>query len=106
MPIYKTLEKSYILNILKKGSIFLYSKRIFFRGIVEFTSLAMAIFRVTLHDRAQIFLKKIIIYENDDSVCFHFLYTDQICDEWKEFDMKKYILFGETLNCKLQCKLN
>ena len=79
MPIYKTLEKSWILNILRKESIFLYSKRKnFFRRIGVFTSLGVAIFRVTLRDRAQIFLKKATIYENDDSICFHFLYTDQM----------------------------
>ena len=78
MLIYKTLEKSWILNILRKESIFLYSKRKkFFRRIGVFTSLGVAIFRVTLRDRAQIFLKKATIYENDDSICFHFLYTDQ-----------------------------
>ena len=79
MPISKTLEKSWILNILRKESIFLYSKRKnFFRRIGVFTSLGVAIFRVTLRDRAQIFLKKATIYENDDSICFHFLYTDQM----------------------------
>ena len=45
-----------------------------------FTSLGVAIFWVTLRDRAQIFLKKATIYENDDSICFHFIYTNQI---WK-----------------------
>ena len=33
-----------------------------------FTSLGVATFWVTLRDRAQIFLKKETIYENDDSV--------------------------------------
>ena len=79
MLIYKTLEKSWILNILRKESIFLYSKRKnFFRRIGVFTSLGVAIFRVTLRDRAQIFLKKVTIYENDDSIWFHFLCTDQM----------------------------
>ena len=79
MPIGKTLEKSWILNILRKESILLYSKRKnFFQRIGVFTSLGVAIFWVTLRDRAQIFLKKATIYENDDSICFHFLYTDQM----------------------------
>ena len=79
MLIYKTLEKSWILNILRKESIFLYSKRKnFFRRIGVFTSLGVAIFRVTLRDRAQIFLKKATIYANDDLICFHFPYKDQM----------------------------
>ena len=39
MPIYKVLEKSWILNILRKESIFLYLKIIFFmifRGVYFF----------------------------------------------------------------------
>ena len=78
MPIYKTLEKSWILNILRKESIFLYLKIFFFRGIAVFTSLGVAIFRVILRDCAQIFLKNTTIYEKDDSICFHFLYMDQM----------------------------
>ena len=79
MPVYKTLEKCSILQILRKESLFLYSKRkIFIRPIGMPTSLGVAIFRVTLRDRAQIFLKKAAIYENDDSTCFHFFYTDQM----------------------------
>ena len=53
-------------------------EKIFFRRMGVFTSLDVAIFRVTLRDRAQIFLKKPAIYENDDSTCFHFFYTDQM----------------------------
>ena len=53
-------------------------EKIFFRRMGVFTSLDVAIFRVTLRDRAQIFLKKAAIYENDDSTCFHFFYTDQM----------------------------
>ena len=79
MPIYKTLEKSWILHILRKESIFLYSKRkIFIRRVGVFTSLGVAIFRVTLRDHTQIFLKKAIIYENDDSICLQYLYTDHM----------------------------
>ena len=51
---------------------------IFFRRIGVFTSLGVAIFRVTLRDRAQIFLKNATVYESDDSIFFHFLYTDQM----------------------------
>ena len=36
-------------------------KKIFFRPIRVFTSLGVAIFRVTLRDRSQIFLKKATI---------------------------------------------
>ena len=79
MPISKTLEKSWILNILRKESIFSRLKeKFFFRLIGVFTSLGVAIFGVTLRDRAQIFQKKATIYENDHSICFHFLYTDQM----------------------------
>ena len=74
MPVYKTLEKCSILQILRKESIFLYSKRkIFIRPIGMLTSLGVAIFRVTLRDRAQIFLKKATVRKNDDSICFHYL---------------------------------
>ena len=79
MPISKTLEKSLILNILRKESICsIIKEKFFFRLIGVFTSLGVAIFWVTLRDRAQIILKKATIYENDDSICFHFLYTDQM----------------------------
>ena len=79
MPIYKTFEKSWILQILRKESIFIYSKRkTFIPRIGVFTSVAVAIFRVTLRDRAQIFLKKVTIYKNDDWICFHYLSTDQM----------------------------
>ena len=68
MPIYKTLGKSSILKILKKESTFLHSRRhklqFFFWFIGVFTFLGVAIFRVTLHDPAQIFVKKATIYEN------------------------------------------
>ena len=79
MPISKTLEKSWILNILRKESIFsILKEKCFFRLIGVFTSLGVAIFWVTLCDRAQIFLKKAAIYESDESICFHFLYADQM----------------------------
>ena len=55
MPRYKTLEKNRIPDILRKESIFLYSKRNIFIGhIGVFTSLGVAISRVTFCDRAQI----------------------------------------------------
>ena len=101
MPIYKTLEKSWILNILRKESIFLYSKRkIFFRRIGVFTSLGVAIFRVTLRDRAQIFLKKITQMMTQ----FVFISSTWIkCEEWKECGMKNISYSVWRL---LQCKLN
>ena len=98
MPISRTLEKSWILNILRKESIFLYSKRkMLFWRVGVFTSLGVAIFWVTLRDRAQIF------YENGASVCFHFLYTDQM---WrvKRMWLKKISLI--PVSRLLQCKLN
>ena len=58
MPIYKTLEKSFI-----KESIFLYLKRIFFRRVGVFTSLDVAILGllyVTVHryfEKRQQFMK-------------------------------------------------
>ena len=39
-----------------------------------FTSLGVTNFRVTLSDRAQIFLKKAIIYENDMTHSFFFFF--------------------------------
>ena len=92
MPIYKTLEKRWILNILRKEFIFLYSKtKTFFRRIAVFTSLGVLIFWVTLRNCAQIFLKKTTIYKNDASICFNFLYTDQA---WRVKRMwLRYILF-------------
>ena len=69
MSINITLEKSWILKLLGKEYIFLYWKRLkpqsFFRPIGVFTSLGVAIFRVTLCGRAQIFAKKATIYKND-----------------------------------------
>ena len=70
IPIYKTLENSWILKTLRKENIFLYSNRQLFFDL--FSSLGVAIFRVTLRDRAQIFLKKATIYENDMTLFFSF----------------------------------
>ena len=93
MSIYKTLEKSWILNNFKKESIFLYSKRIFFLRIGVFTSLGVAVGRVTLRDRARTFLKKATIYKNEHSICFHFLYTDQMWRVKKNVTWKKELLY-------------
>ena len=56
------------LKSLRKESIFLYSKRhnlqffLTYRGV---TSSGVAISRVTLHDRAEIFVKKTTIYKSN-----------------------------------------
>ena len=58
---YKTWEKSWLLKTLRKESIFLYQNRHnlqFFRPIGVFTSLGVAIFRVTLRDRAEAFVRR------------------------------------------------
>ena len=69
---------------------------IFFWAIRVFTSLGVAIFRVTLCDCALTFLKKATIYENDMTQ-FAFIFPTQIkYEEWKECDMKKYLLFCVT----------
>ena len=103
-PIYKNLKRSWILNLLRKESIFLYSKRPFFyRLIGVFTALGVTIFRITLRDRAQIFLKKAKIYEKDDSICFHFLYTNQMRSV-KRMWHEKNISYCEWH--LLQCQLN
>ena len=75
MPISKTLNSKYFKKRIHFSRL---KEKFFFRLIGVFTSLGVAIFWVTLRDRAQIFLKKATIYENDDSICFHFLYTDQM----------------------------
>ena len=60
MPIYKVLEKNWVLKILRKESIFLYSKtrKLEFLSIGVLSSLVVVIFRVTIRGRAQIFIKK------------------------------------------------
>ena len=73
IPIYKTLENSWILKTLRKENIFLYSNRQLFFDL--FSSLGVAIFRVTLRDHAQIFLKKATIYENDMTLFFFFSFS-------------------------------
>ena len=49
----------------------------FFRPIRVFTSLGVVTFRVTLRDRAHIFVKKTTIYENDMSQ-FVFIFPTRI----------------------------
>ena len=55
-----------------------------------FTSLGVAFSRVTLRDRAQTFLLKATIYENDMAQ-FVFIFSTQIkWEEWKNCDTKKH----------------
>ena len=103
MPIYKTLENSWILNILRNESIFLYSKRpFFFRRIGVFTSLDVAIFRVTLRDCAQIFLKGSNLKKWWLSLFSFALHGSNVKSEknvtWKNISYSVWSL--------LQCKLN
>ena len=52
-----------------------------FRPTGVLTSLGVAIFRVTLRDHAQIFLKKATIYENDMTQ-YVFIFSTQVkCEE-------------------------
>ena len=78
MPIYKFRKELNFKYFKKRIHFLILKEKFFFRRIGVFTSLGVAIFRVTLSDYAQIFLKKATIYANDDSICFHFLYTDQM----------------------------
>ena len=101
MLIYKTLEKSWILKTLRKESIFLHSKRHFFstyRGVYFFS---VANFRVTLRDRAHIFLKKATIYENDRM--WYTIFSSRIKRESWKCEWKNITYF---VWCLLQCNLN
>ena len=88
ISIYITLEKSWILKLLGKEHIFLYWKKLklqsFIRPIGAFTSLDVAIFRVTLCGRAQIFVKKAPIYKNDMSQIVFIFSMGIKCEKWKE----------------------
>ena len=56
-------------------------EKTFFRPVGVFHSLGVAIFRVTLRDRAQIFLQKATIYKNDVTQ-FVFIFSTRIkCKE-------------------------
>ena len=58
-----------------------------------FNSLGVAIFKVTLRDRAEVFVKKTTIYKNSMTQ-FIFIFSARIkCGEWKKCGMKKYLLF-------------
>ena len=75
MPIYIKIRKESnsknFNSYIQRGN--------FFRPIGVFTALGVADFRVTLLDRAQIFLKKAKIYVNVMTLFFvHFLFTDQM----------------------------
>ena len=86
-PIYKTLEKSWILTSLRKEYIFVNSKGhslpfcLTYRGVLLLIRLGVAIFRVTLCDRTQIFVKKTIIYENDVTKSVFIFFK---CEKWQE----------------------
>ena len=67
-----------------------------FRPTGVLTSLGVAIFRVTLRDHAQIFLKKATIYENDMTQYVFIFFTQVKCEEWKERDMKKYLILCDV----------
>ena len=87
-------SKWYLLQILNFNGE--YSDMVMYKTLEKFTSLGVAIFRVTLRDRTQIFLKKATVYENDMTQ-FVFIFSTRIkCEEWKECDMKKYLLFCVT----------
>ena len=63
-----------------------------------FTSLGVANFRVTLCNRAQIFLKKATIYENDMTLFFFFSYSlDGSNVKSENVHEKKYHLFRVML---------
>ena len=96
-PYIKLQKRVEFEKFFKKDS-FSYTQRDnFFRPIGVFASLGVAIFRVTLRDRAQIFLEKTTIYENGMTQ-FVFIFSTRIkCEERKECDMKKYLLFYVTL---------
>ena len=84
MSLYKTLKKNWIRHFLPIG---------------VFTSLGVAIFRVTLCSRALIFVKKATICENDVAQ-FVFIFSTRIkCEGRKEYD----VYFMRRL---LQCNLN
>ena len=61
---------------------------------------SVAIFSVTLPDRAQVFVKKVTIYENDNSVCFHFFYKDKMGRAKRIWHEKNICCFALRL---LQC---
>ena len=73
-----------------------------------FTALGVAIFRVTLCDCAQIFVKKATIYENYmTQFVFSFLYTDQMGRVKRMmWDEKIPPILCDVTNGLLQCKLN
>ena len=89
-PIYKTLEKSWILTSLRKEYIFVNSKGhslpfcLTYRGVLLLIRLGIAIFRVTLRDRTQVFVKKTIIYEDDVTKFVFIFFTSVKCEEWQE----------------------
>ena len=58
----------------------IFKETIFFRPIGVFTSLVVANSRVTLRDRAQIFLKKATVYEKDMTHLFRvfFVFSSRI----------------------------
>ena len=72
-------NKWYISQILNFNG--KYSDMAIYKTLEKFTSLGVAIFRVTLRDRTQIFLKKATIYENDMTQ-FVFIFSTRIkCEE-------------------------
>ena len=98
-------RKNWILKLLREEPIFLYLKRQIFSTYRGSYFLGVAIVRVSLNDRAQIFVKKATVYENDMTQ-FVFIFSTRIkCEEWKECDMKKYFLFCVTF-VTIQVKIN
>ena len=78
---YKILEKIRIFKINKRIHFPILKETIIFRPTGVLTSLDVAIFRITLRDRAQIFLKKATIYENDMTQ-YVFIFSTQVkCEE-------------------------
>ena len=60
------------------------------------TSLGVAFFRATLRDRAQTFVKKTIIYENDMTQ-FVFIFHARIkCEEWKKMWYEKIFILCDV----------
>ena len=78
IKLWKRLE---FLKINKRIHFLILKETIIFRPTGVLTSLDVAIFRITLRDRAQIFLKKATICKNDMTQ-YVFIFSTQVkCEE-------------------------
>ena len=109
MPIYENLKQLNSKNFKKRIDfpILTETQPTIFGLIGLFTSLGVAFFRVTLHDLAEMFVKKATIYENDMTQFVFNFSTGIKCEEWeKKCDMKDISYFvWRLLQCKLSKKL-